>query len=113
MKKILLIILAVLVCISLLVVALYFAWRVAYQIWGGTGGLEAVIVSVDGNEITAKVTYDDASFLSPKLPDQIVFDADRCEGTGLKAGDKISGIYLKGTIDGNNVCVVSVGVITD
>ena len=56
MKKILLIILAVLVCISLLVVALYFAWRVAYQIWGGTGELEAVIVSVDGNEITAKVT---------------------------------------------------------
>lgn len=56
MKKILLIILAVLVCISLLVVALYFAWRVAYQIWCGTGELEAVIVSVDGNEITAKVT---------------------------------------------------------
>ena len=48
-----------------------------------------------------------------KLPDKIVFDADRCDGYHLKVGDKIRGTYLKGTIDGNNVHVVSVSVITD
>ena len=115
MKKKVIIILAVLICILLLVVALYFAWRVAYQIWGGEGGFDAVILSVDGNVITAEVTKDDdaTSFLSPKLPDKIIFDADRCDGSHLKVGDKISGTYLKGTIDGNNVHVVSVSVITE
>ena len=115
MKKKVLIILAVVVCILLLVVALYFAWRVAYQIWGGEGGFDAVILSVDGNVITAEVTKDDdaTSFLSPKLPDTIVFDADHCDGRHLQVGDKIRGTYLKGTIDGNNVHVVSVSVITE
>ncbi|MBQ8409191.1 MAG: hypothetical protein IJY39_10050 [Clostridia bacterium] len=115
MKKKVIISLTVIVCILLLVVALYFAWRLAYQIWGGEGGFDAVIVSVEGNVITAEVTKDDDadSFLAPKLPDTIVFDADRCDGSGLKVGDKIHGTYLKGTIDGNNVCVVSVSVITD
>ena len=86
------------------------------SIWGGEGGFEAVIVSVEGNIITAEVTKDDddaTSFLSPKLPEKIVFDADRCDGSHLKVGDKIRGTYLKGTIDGNNVRVVSVSVITD
>ena len=115
MKKKVIIILAVVACVLLLVVGLYFAWRAAYQIWGGEGGFEAVIVSVEGNVITAEVTKDDdaTSFLSPKLPDKIVFDADRCDGSHLKVGDKIRGTYLKGTIDGNNVRVVSVSVYTD
>jgi hypothetical protein len=97
------------------IIASYFAWRAAYQIWGGEGGFEAVIVSVEGNVITAEVTKDDdaTSFLSPKLPDKIVFEADRCDGSHLKVGDKIRGTYLNGTIDGNNVHVVSVSVITD
>ena len=34
---------------------------------------------------------DETSFLSPKLPDKIVFDADRCDGSHLKVGDKIRG----------------------
>ena len=114
MKKKVIIILAVLVCILLLVVALYFAWRVAYQIWGGEGGFEAEILSVEEDIITAKVTCENRnSFLSPKLPDTIIFDADRCDGSHLKVGDKISGMYLKGTINGNNVHVVSVSVITE
>ena len=114
MKKKVIIILAVLVCILILVVALYFAWRVAYQIWGGEGGFEAEILSVEDDIITAKVTYENrSSFISPKLPDTIVFDADRCDGSHLKVGDKIRGTYLKGTIDGNNVRVVSVSVITE
>ena len=114
MKKKVIIILAVLVCILLLVVALYFAWRVAYQIWGGEGGFEAEILSVEDDIITAQVTYENrSSFLSPKLPDTIVFDADRCDGSHLKVGDKIRGTYIKGTIDGNNVHVVSVSVITE
>ena len=114
MKKKVIIILAVLVCILLLVVALYFAWRVAYQIWGGEGGFEAEILSVEDDIITAQVTYENrSSFLSPKLPDTIVFDADRCDESHLKVGDKIRGTYIKGTIDGNNVRVVSVSVITE
>ena len=114
MKKKAIIILSVVVCILILVVALYFAWRVAYQIWGGEGGFEAEILSVEDNIITAKVTYENQdSFLSPKLTDTIVFDADRCDGSHLKVGDKIKGTYLKGTIDGDNVSVVSVSVITD
>lgn len=114
MKKKIIIALAVVMCILIVVVALYFAWRVAYQIWGGEGGFEAEILSVEDNIITAKVTYENQdSFLSPKLPDTIVFDADRCDGSHLKVGDKIKGTYLKGTIDGDNVSVVSVSVITD
>ena len=113
MKKKVIIILAIVVCIALAASALYLAWRAAYRIWGGQEGFSAVVVSVDGDEITANVTYDGASFLSPKLPDKIVFDAGRCEGTDLKVGDKIRGTYLKGTIDGNNVSVVSTSVITD
>ena len=114
MKKKVLIILAVVACILVVVVALYFAWRAAYQIWGGEGGFEAEILSVEEDIITAKVTYENrSSFLSPKLPDTIVFDAERCDGSHLNVSDKISGMYLKGTIDGNNVCVVSVSVITD
>ena len=114
MKKKAIIILSMVVCILIVVVALYFAWRAAYQIWGGEEGFEAEILSVEENKITAKVTYENRdSFLSPKLPDTIVFDAGRCDGSHLKVGDKIRGTYLKGTIDGNNVCVVSMGVITD
>ena len=114
MKKKAIIILSVVVCILILVVALYFAWRAAYQIWGGEEGFEAEILSVEENIITAKVTYENRSlFLSPKLPDTIVFDADRCDGSHLKVGDKIRGTYIKGTIDGNNVHVVSVSVITE
>ena len=113
MKKKVIILLTVVACIALAVILLIFAWRAAYRIWGGQEGFNAVVVSVDGDEITANVTYDGASFLSPKLPEQIVFDAKRCEGTGLKPGDKIRGTYLKGTIDGNSVSVVSTSVITD
>lgn len=114
MQKKAIIILAVIMCILIVAAVLYFAWRAAYQIWGGEGGFEAVIISVEGDVITAEVTKDDAtSFLSPKLPDTIVFDAGRCDGSHLKVGDKIKGTYLKGTIDGDNVSVVSVSVITD
>ena len=114
MKKKILTLFAVVMCTLAVVVALYFAWRAAYHIWGGEGGFEAVIVSVQGNVITAEITKDySTSFLSPKLPDRMVFDADRCDGSHLKVSDKIRGTYLKGTIDGNNVCVVSVSVITD
>lgn len=114
MKKKIIIILAVIACVLLLVVALYFAWRTAYQIWGGEGGFEAAIVSVESNVITANVTHEyRTSVLSPKLPDTIIFDADHCDGSHLKVGDKISGTYIKGTIDGNNVRVVSVSVYND
>ena len=114
MKEKIRILFAVVMCTLAVVVALYFAWRTAYHIWGGEGGFEAVIVSAEGNVITAEITEDKAtSFLSPKLPDRIVFDADHCDGHHLKVGDKVSGMYLKRTIDGNKVCVVSVSVIPE
>ena len=114
MKKKILTLFAVVMCTLAVVVTLYFAWQTAYRIWGGEGGFEAVIVSVEGDVITAEIAEDKVTtFLSPKLPDRIVFDADRCDGSHLKVGDKISGAYLKGTIDGNKVCVVSVSVIPE
>lgn len=78
---------------------------------GGEQEFDAVILSVDGNMITAEVTYDNASFFSTKLPDKITFDANYSGETGLKVGDTIHGNYLKGTIDGNYVRVISIVVL--
>ena len=108
MKKKVIIIIAAVVCILVAVVAFLSVGRA-----GGEQEFEAVILSVEGNVITAEVTYDNASFFSTKLPDKIIFNANDSGETGLAVGDKIHGNYLKGTIDGNNVRVVSLVVTTD
>jgi len=108
MKKKVIIGIAVVVCILVAVVAFLSVGRA-----GGEQEFEAVILSVEGNVITAEVTYDNASFFSTKLPDKIIFNANDSGETGLAVGDKIHGNYLKGTIDGNNVRVVSLVVTTD
>ena len=106
----------VIIILSVVVLVIAAVAVVAFLSVGRAGEeqeFEAVILSVEGNVITAEVTYDNASFLSAKLPDKIIFDANDSGETGLKAGDKIHGNYLKGTIDGNNVRVVSLVVTTD
>ena len=106
----------VIIILSVVVLVITAVSVVAFLSVGRAGGeqeFEAVILSVEGNVITAEVTYDNASFLSAKLPDKIVFDANDSGETGLKVGDEIHGNYLKGTIDGNNVRVVSLVVTTD
>lgn len=73
---------------------------------GGEIGFDAVIISVEGDWITADVTDDGASLLSKKLPDVIMFDASDSGVTGLRPGDHIHGDYLSGTIEGSRVRVV-------
>jgi len=105
--KILFIVLAIAVALSLVGLFAFLSFGRA----GGEQEFDAVVLSVEGNVITAEVTYDNASFFSAKLPDKIVFDSNDSGETGLKVGDKIHGNYLKGTIDGNNVRVVSLVVL--
>ena len=105
MKKKVIIILAVMVCIA---VAAFFSIDRA----GGEIGFEATINRVEDGVAYATVTEQDAGFLAKKLPESIMFEtADLDEE--LQAGDKISGCYLSGTIDGQTVRVVSVSVVTD
>ena len=90
-----------------LCVAMAFFAFLSLERGGGEIGFSATILSVDGNMITAAVTDDEGtSFFSKKLPDKIVFDAAISGETNFEVGDKIYGNYLKGTIDGENVCVV-------
>ena len=107
MKKKVIIILAVMVCIAVAVVAFLSLDRA-----GGEIGFEATINRVEDGVAYATVTEQDAGFLAKKLPESIMFEtADLDEE--LQAGDKISGCYLSGTIDGQTVRVVSVSVVTD
>ena len=107
MKKKVIILLAVVVCIVVAVVAFLSIGRA-----GGEIGFEATINRVEDGIAYATVTEQDAGFLAKKLPESIMFEtADLDEE--LQAGDKISGCYLSGTIDGQTVRVVSVSVVTD
>ena len=107
MKKKVIIILAVVVCIAVAVVAFLSVGRA-----GGEIGFEATINKVEDGIAYATVIEQDTGFLTKKLPESIMFEtADLDEE--LNAGDKISGCYLSGTIDGQTVRVVSVVVTTD
>ena len=107
MKKKVIIILAVVVCIAVAVVTFLSVGRA-----GGEIGFEATINKVEDGIAYATVIEQDTGFLTKKLPESIMFEtADLDEE--LNAGDKISGCYLSGTIDGQTVRVVSVVVTTD
>ena len=107
MKKKVIILLAVVVCIVVAVVAFLSIGRA-----GGEIGFDATINRVEDGVAYATVTEQDTSFLAKKLPENIMFEiADLDEE--LNAGDKISGCYLSGSIDGQTVRVVSVVVTTD
>ena len=96
-----------LICV-ICVAVLAFVGFISLDRAGGEIGFDAVVVSVEGNWITAEVINDSASFFSRKLPDEIVFDATIPGTFDLEPGDYIHADYLSGTIDGNQVKVVSV-----
>ena len=76
---------------------------------GGEIGFGATITRVEDGIAYATVTEQDGGFLAKKLPGSIMFEtADLDEE--LQVGDTIYGNYLSGTIDGQNVRVVSVFV---
>ena len=107
MKKKVIIIIAVVVCILVAVVAFLSVGR-----GGGEIGFEATIDRVEDGVAYATVTEQNAVFLSKKLPESIMFEiADLDEE--LQAGDKIRACYMSGTIDGQAVRVVSVTITTD
>ena len=107
MKKKVIILLAIVICITVAVVAFLSIGRA-----GGEIGFEATINKVEDGIAYATVSDQDAGFLSKKLPESIMFETADL-GEELQAGDKISGCYLSGTIEGQTVRVVSVSVITD
>lgn len=103
------------IAISALVLCVVIAFLAFLSLGRGGGeiGFYATVLSVEGDIITAEVTRDDgASFFSKKLPNRIVFDTKVPGADNLKIGDKIYGNYLKGTIDGENVYVIGVRVIS-
>ena len=103
------IILAVAVCVLVAVVAFLSVGRAGVEI-----GFEGTInrVEPEYNMAYATVTEQDARLFSKKLPESIMFNTSILDKE-LKAGDKISGCYLSGTINGQDVRVVSVIVITE
>lgn len=106
MKRKTIIVLAVVVCILVAVVAFLSVDRA-----GGEVGFYATINRVEDGVAYATVT-EQYAVLSKKLPENIIFNTNELDEK-LKAGDKIYGNYLSGTIDGQTVHVVCVVVITD
>lgn len=105
----------VFIAISALILCAVIAFLVFLSLGRGGGeiGFYATVLSVEGDVITAEVTKDEASSIfSKKLPDRIVFGTTVPGADNLKAGDKIYGMYLKGTISGENVYIIDVGVIS-
>ena len=78
---------------------------------GGEIGFDAVInrVEPEYNMAYATVTNQGAGFFSKKLPESIMFNTSELDEE-LKAGDEIQGCYLRGTINGQDVRVVSIMV---
>jgi len=106
MKKKVIILLAIVVCIVVAVVAFLSVGRA-----GGEVGFYATINRVEDGVAYATVT-EQYAVLSKKLPENIIFNTNEL-GEELNAGDKIYGNYLSGTINGQTVRVVSISVITD
>ena len=109
MKKKVIIILSVVVLViaAVAVVAFLSVGRA-----GGEIGFEATINKVEDGIAYATVIEHDTGFLTKKLPESIMFETADLDEV-LNAGDKISGCYLRGSIDGQTVRVVSVVVTTD
>lgn len=105
--KILFIILGIMIVLSLI----GFISFLSFDRAGGEIGFDAVInrVEPEYNMAYATVTDQDAGFFSKKLPESIMFNTSDLD-VELKAGDKIQGCYLSGTISGDSVRVVSVTI---
>ena len=101
--KIIVAILIIVICLFVAVIAFLSVGRA-----GGEISFEATINRVEDGIAYATVTDDSAWFGAKKLPEQIEFKLD--DLGELKAGDEIHGNYLRGTIDGQTVRVVSVSI---
>ena len=107
MKKKVIIIVVVIVCVLVAAVALLSVGRAGDEI-----SFKATINRVEDGIAYTTVIEDGAGFGSKKLPESIMFNIAELDEE-LKAGDTIYGNYLKGTIDGQTVRVVSVVVTSD
>ncbi len=67
-------------------------------------GFEAVILSIDGNTVTAEVTADQIHFPYRGLGDIMVFEV---VDVPMAPGDRISGLYHSGSVDGDYVGLLS------
>lgn len=107
MKKVIKVLAIVLLSLSLVGFLAFLSFDRA----GGEIGFDAVInrVEPEYNMAYATVTDQDAGFFSKKLPESIMFNTSNLD-VELKAGDKIQGCYLSGTISGDSVRVVSVTI---
>jgi len=108
-KKIAVAIFKCIACVAAFICVLFLFGRFGRD--GGDTGFEAIIISVDENWVTAQVTKQDFTLFYKRLPKEIIFDTNTFEGSGLKAGDVISGIFQGGTVKGNHVTVITVTVI--
>lgn len=91
-------------------VLLYF--MLTFERAGGEIGFHGVVKEVNGNVIRACVIDSGSTFLSPKLPSEIVFTTDDSGITNLQVGDTFSGCWLVGSLKGESVRVVSI-IITE
>lgn len=107
MKKSIMISLILIVCIFCVIAVPLFLER-----GGGEINFTATITQVKDGTAYAAVTEEHGYLGIGKLPGNIMFST-ACLDEELEAGDKISGSYLRGTIEGQTVRVVSVTVITD
>jgi hypothetical protein len=107
MKKKVVIFISVLICIVVAFLVFLYAGRA-----GGEIGFGATINRVEDGIAYATVTDDDTGFGAKKLPESIMFEVADL-GIELQAGDIIRGCYMRGTINGQFVRVVSVRIITD
>ena len=103
--------LSIIIGIMIVLSLIGFIFFLSFDRAGGEIGFDAVInrVEPEYNMAYATVTDHDAGLLSKKLPESIMFNTSDLD-VELKAGDEIRGCYLSGTINGQNVRVVSVMV---
>ena len=106
MKKKVILIISVVVLLALACVVAFLSLDRA----GGEIGFDAIVDRVEDDTAYATVTEQSAGLLSKKLPEKIMFSTADLD-VELKPGDVISACYLRGTIEGNTVRVVSVSVI--
>ena len=105
-KKILIIFVVLILCVIAGIIVFLTSGRA-----GGEIGFDAVInrVEPEYNMAYATVTKQNTGFLVKRLPESIMFNTTDLD-VELKAGDEIHGCYLSGTINGQDVRVVSISV---
>ncbi len=94
----------------LLVVILVWAF-LSHSRAGGEISFSARIDRVENGTAYAAVLEYGAGLFSNKLPEQIEFSLEDFKEELIQPGDRINGSYLRGSIEGSKVKVVSILVI--